>query len=154
MWGFDPFKSPEDFLGRGAGASNNIQSRELHEYTPPYVIEPGNNLVRRSDDLMELTDSPTIITFSLSFTNRMGVQVSLSDGTHCPAEKMPIEFYHEHSLHFSIYTLHLGKRWYFWRLKDILKCWFCEECKISKKALQRFSDKQLASSTNFLSMNY
>jgi hypothetical protein len=128
-WGFDMFSNPDTIQGHGVNAGKPVPS--------PFT-RLGSTLAKREVEAIPLSESKNLFAVALTFTNRLGVSTSMGNLTHCSTERLPVEHYHEHSLHFSVYTLWLGKRWYFWRFKNILQCWFCQNCKLAD--LQRASD--------------
>jgi hypothetical protein len=130
------FSNPDTIQGHGVNA---VTRRSINK---GYAQRGINDLT----SLTPLEESKNIFALSFVFTNRLGVSVALGNLTHCAKEIMPVEFFHEHSLHFSIYTLWLAKRWYFWRFKNIIECWFCADCTIAD--IQKASDKVLAASPN------
>lgn len=139
VWGFDAFSDPSS-IDMDRSSAPLIIRRRLDQTTSK---SKGTQTL---PEKTKLSSSPNLFQVGLVFTNRLGVQVSAGNQTHCPKEKLPFEFYHEHSLHFSVYTLHLGKRWYFWRFKDILRCWNCEQCKLKLSDLQAIANKQTITS--------
>jgi hypothetical protein len=65
---------------------------------------------------------------SLYFDNVFGLSIAQGSVTNCPSagEFLNLELFHDHALKFKIVTPFAGKRWFIWRFKDIVKCWFCE----------------------------
>jgi hypothetical protein len=77
----------------------------------------------------------------LTFENMLGISLSggnsnLLSGANsstqlseakCTSENVKVDLFHEHALKLRAITPLIGKRWIFWRMKDVLKCWFCEE---------------------------
>jgi hypothetical protein len=134
------FSDPNTIVGHGANAhsSESMERRSFKDQREPPKVDltPSPNgqtsahQGAKTPELKELADSNHLFEIALVFTNRLGVSTALGNLTHCAAERMPIEFYHEHSLHFSAYTFYLGKRWYLWRFKNILQCWFCQNCNV------------------------
>lgn len=129
----NPIKLHEEFMG--GTASGRHLSRNDRTFS----------ISRRGITPILLENSKNLVFLTITFTNRLGYSLALGNLTHCAKEKTPIEFSHDHALHFSIYTPWLSKRWYLWRYKNTLKCWFCVDCSIED--LQIASDAITGNST-------
>jgi hypothetical protein len=64
----------------------------------------------------------------LYFDNLFGFSHAMGNLTNCRAEKMIIEMFHDSAVKLKVITPYIGKRWFLWRIKNILHCWFCDAC--------------------------
>lgn len=64
----------------------------------------------------------------LYFDNLLAVSQATGNLTYCSNEKQAIELFHDSAVKFKIITPVISKRWFLWRFKNILHCWFCDEC--------------------------
>lgn len=90
---------------------------------------PVKEIMKSSKSITDFTvakSSPFNI--ELYFDNLIGFSHAIGNLTRCGPEKMSIELFHDSAVKFKIVTPWISKRWFLWRLKDIMKCWFCDEC--------------------------